>query len=456
MSDFNIDVSKWPVAVPTNDTASSSDMVQNINTADGAFPSNHKAKIKIGLWGDPFPGDKGPGPYMNYQAKVIVAVDQTQPGVTVNIFLYPNESDGVDHLTGMMIQNFWPIPPNLISELRWIQGGWPGNDTYMAIPPLSLTRKGSTVMATTSSPCFFTSGQIVTLSPGELNFPPGPKTIISATSTTFTYAEGGNPIDAMSAIEETYSLKTPANDGDRHLQIYDVDHNTVYELFGVHYGWPVAGMWNAGAGAVFNLTTRTHTRPSCPTDPKQCSGWSSADASGLPMSPGHLFYDEIFTLPNEINHGFSTTLGKVRRAPNPGDSWMQPYVWPASHTDGTGIHFEGPPMGARLRLKSRDTILALKGPDITGPNFTPAQQKFMRALQIYGFIITDSSGGIPDWTDMTGVYDERWNEIGPQTGKKTLAQEWFANFWGDTSYGTPNSLPLLVDYFDVLQPGFRP
>jgi hypothetical protein len=458
MSDFNIDVSKWPIASRTSDTASSAEMIININTIDDN--PNHlldKARVKVGLWGDPFPDDPGPGPYMNYSAKVIVAVDQNQPGVTVNIWRYPSESDGVNHNTGLMIPKFWPIPPNLITELRWIQGGWPGNDIYMVIPPLSLNRTGSTVTATTSSPCFFTTGQVVTLSPGEKNFPPGPKRVVSATSTTFTYAEGGNPTNAISAFAETFSLGQPAKNGDRHLQIYDVDHNTVYELGATHYGWPVADMWNAEAGAVFNLTTRSHARPSCPTDPSQCSGWTSADASGLPMSPGHLFYDEIFTLPQEINHGFSTTVAKIRRAPIAGDSWTQPYVWPASHTDGTGTHFDCPPTGARLRLKSAKDIHDLGGPDITGPNFTPGQQKFMRALQTYGFIVTDSSGGdATDWIDMSGVYDERWNQVGPQTGKKTLSQEWFANFWGDTSYGTPNPLPLLVDYFDVLELGHRP
>jgi hypothetical protein len=58
---------------------------------------------------------------------------------------------------------------------------------------------------------------------------------------------------------------------DRHALLLDRDSCRLYELFALHHG---ASGWNAGSGAVWNLR-RPKPRP---------SGWTSADAAGLPTS----------------------------------------------------------------------------------------------------------------------------------------------------------------------------
>ncbi len=356
MTDFDIVIETWPVAVATANTGSSAEMIANINTVDGRLPSTHQTWLKVALWGPPFPNDPGPGPYCNYASKFCLAVDNGRPlvdlyfdGITVSW----KECDGASLVDGVA-RGIYPIPDEAITQPNYIQGGYPG-----------------------SAP--------------------------------------GMPI------------------GDCHMSILNIQTRKLYELWSLYYR---NGHWNAGSGAIFDLTLpRTHTRP---------IGYSSADASGLPCAPGHPFYDEIFGT-GEIGHGFGCTLPVIRS-----QAFQPPFVWPASHTDGQGTHRECPPMGSRLRLKSFDAIKSIGGPDFR--LLDPFKVKYLRAWQRYGGIVVDTEGPTADWIGLGGQYDIRWGALQPSGA--TLAQEWYLTFAGDTSFGMPPGYKLLVDYFDVLELGY--
>jgi hypothetical protein len=71
-----------------------------------------------------FGGDVSPGSQQIYGFPYAV-VDGTLTKQAVQ-FQYADESDGVDHATGVSIP-FYPIPDEAITEARWIEGGEPGD-----------------------------------------------------------------------------------------------------------------------------------------------------------------------------------------------------------------------------------------------------------------------------------------------------------------------------------------
>jgi hypothetical protein len=158
--------------------------------------------------------------------------------------------------------------------------------------------------------------------------------------------------------------------GDRHLLVMDRDRMLLFETWATRWN-PSAGRWEAGTGAVFDLTSNRR-RP---------EGWTSADAAGFAILPGLVRYDEVFG-GGEIEHAFRVTV----RATNG-------HVWPASHTAGGDPN--APPMGTRFRLKA--------GKDISG--FSAPIQKIFRAMKRYGLIVADNGADM----FVTGTMDGRWN-----------------------------------------------
>jgi hypothetical protein len=72
-----------------------------------------------------FGGEESPGSTAIYgMPYIVVNASQTKRGV---VFDYADESDGVDHGTGLSYP-FYPIPDEAITQPHWIEGGYPGNE----------------------------------------------------------------------------------------------------------------------------------------------------------------------------------------------------------------------------------------------------------------------------------------------------------------------------------------
>ena len=113
-------------------------------------------------------------------------------------------------------------------------------------------------------------------------------------------------------------------DSDRHLLMVDPHGKKLYELYQVNPA--PGGGWKAVSGAIFDLTTNQQ-RP---------AGWTSADASGLPIFPGLARYDEIVDQ-GELRHALRFTVKKTQRA----------YIQPANHFASRSTDPKLPPMGMR-------------------------------------------------------------------------------------------------------------
>lgn len=163
----------------------------------------------------------------------------------------------------------------------------------------------------------------------------------------------------------------PDSNGDRHVLVLDQGSCLLYELY---YAWPNPdGSWDAGSGAVFDLTVNGPLRP---------DGWTSADAAGLPILPGLVRYEEVAA--GAIHHAIRFTAPYTQDA----------HLWPARHDAGSA-NADYPPMGARLRLKA--------GYDISG--FHPDVQVILTALKTYGMMLADNGSS---WF-LSGTPSENWN-----------------------------------------------
>jgi hypothetical protein len=210
---------------------------------------------------------------------------------------------------------------------------------------------------------------------GDPSTPYGmPFTVVSPThplvNVAFDFADesdpGPYPFGADTPIEGG-----AASTGDRHALMVNPSTCTLYELYDAHYS---AGGSTAGSGAIWNLNSN-NLRP---------SGWTSADAAGLPILPGLLRYDEVQS--GSITHAIRMTA----------ESTDTSFIWPARHEAGTASNPNLPPMGARFRLKASY--------DISG--YSPQAQVVLRAMQQYGLILADNGsnwyfGGTADpaWPD---------------------------------------------------------
>jgi hypothetical protein len=164
----------------------------------------------------------------------------------------------------------------------------------------------------------------------------------------------------------------PCESGDRHVLVVDAGSCTLYELFDARPRED--GSWAAGSGAKFDLTSNA-LRP---------SGWTSADAAGLPILPGLVRFDDVAA--GEITHALRFTAPRTRNA----------FVWPARHEASASSDATLPPLGQRFRLKASF--------DVSG--FSAANQVILTALQRYGMFLADNGSA---WF-LSGAPDDRWND----------------------------------------------
>jgi len=161
-------------------------------------------------------------------------------------------------------------------------------------------------------------------------------------------------------------------DGDRHVLVVDKTACKLYELFDAH---PLDGgrSWHAGSGATWDLRSN-RLRP---------TGWTSADAAGLPILPGLARYPEVAQ--GAIRHALRFTAPRTQTS----------YVWPARHQAGSSSDPALPPMGLRVRLKRSVSLRGL-----------PRQARIVAtAMKRYGLMLADN--GSP-WY-VSGAPDPRWD-----------------------------------------------
>ena len=226
----------------------------------------------------------------------------------------------------------------------------------------------NTIGATTGVHADFGSG---TWNGGPIGIPfvtvPGTQTKYPAAFQYFDESDTGPYAVPLNAPIEGGSQST----GDRHAIAVDTDNCILYELYSA---FPQASSWNAGSGAIFNLLSNAF-RP---------SGWTSADAAGLPIVPGLPRFDEIVA--GEIRHALRVTVPQTQRA----------FVWPARHYASSLTGSQYPPMGVRFRLRANF--------DISG--YSATNQVILRALKKYGMMIADNGSA---WY-LSGAPDPRWND----------------------------------------------
>ncbi|MEI6622913.1 MAG: hypothetical protein WCP28_13495 [Actinomycetes bacterium] len=209
---------------------------------------------------------------------------------------------------------------------------------------------------------------------GEQPVPYGiPITIVKSkkkpsTKVTFEYADESDrvryPLSAQTKIEGGAGA-----DGDRHAIMVYAKTCKLYETWSTR---KVGRRWTAGSGAVWSLRSNK-LRP---------SGWTSADAAGLPILPGLLRWDEIVS--GRIDHAIRFTLPETQ------DS----FVWPARHRAGSTDDPAFPPMGARFRLSAAfDTA-----------GFSRSARVVLEAMKRYGMVLADNGSA---WY-FQGTSDTRW------------------------------------------------
>ena len=147
------------------------------------------------------------------------------------------------------------------------------------------------------------------------------------------------------------------SDGDRHVIVVDRSRCRLHELFAAY---PEDGgrRWRAGSGAIWSLRSN-RLRP---------SGWTSADAAGLPILPGLARFDEVRR--GRIDHALRITVPRTRRA----------FVYPARHFASSSSDPALPAMGQRVRLRR----------NFDAGRFPPQSRVVLRALKRYGAIVADN------------------------------------------------------------------
>ncbi len=187
---------------------------------------------------------------------------------------------------------------------------------------------------------------------------------------TFDYADesdaGPYPIPPNAPIEGGSSSA-----GDRHVLVVDRESCRLYEVYAAY---PQSGgaSWTAGSGAIWNLTSNA----------LRTTGYTSADAAGLPILPGLVRYDEIAA--GVIDHAIRITLNNTDNR----------YVWPATHKAGVNDPNRAP-MGERFRLKSSVDIAS----------YPPQSRIVLAALAKYGAIVADNGSS---WY-ISGAPDDRFD-----------------------------------------------
>jgi hypothetical protein len=223
--------------------------------------------------------------------------------------------------------------------------------------------------------------------PDQGGYPYGiPVTVVTGShplaAVSFTYGDesdrGPYPFGADTLIEGG-----PQAGGDRHAIMINSGTCELYELWNARYA--AAGA-SAGSGATWNLRS----------DALRPSGWTSADAAGLPILPGLLSYAQVqaaVAAGKPITHAIRFTAARTQSA----------FIWPARHAAGSGSGAGLPPMGARFRLAAGFNVAGFCS---AGTAYCADARAVLVEMQHYGLILADNGsdwyfGGsaFPPWPD---------------------------------------------------------
>ncbi len=188
----------------------------------------------------------------------------------------------------------------------------------------------------------------------------------AALPVSFDYADesdpGPYPFPPAGTVKIEGNDPTCADDGDCHVLAVQQGVCRLYE------GWACrtsGSGWHCGSGAVFDLTRKSQGQ--------RQSGWTSADAAGLPVLAGLIRYAEV-AVDREVKHAIRFTVRCTRAQ----------FVAPASHYAVPGgcnpSDPNAPPMGLRMRLAA----------SFDASGFGADAQVILRAMKRYGLVLADN------------------------------------------------------------------
>lgn len=163
------------------------------------------------------------------------------------------------------------------------------------------------------------------------------------------------PIATSNLLQEGGTCNDPNTCGDRHLAVVEQGACRLWEAYSAY---KLGGQWYALSTAAWDLKSLA-LRP---------SGWTAADAAGLPITPMVVKAAEANS--GEIRHALRVTFRD--------DVLANSFVWPARH--GAGNSAGAIPFGALLRLRADFVI-----PD----SWTTQAKAIATAAKRYGMYVAD-------------------------------------------------------------------
>lgn len=166
----------------------------------------------------------------------------------------------------------------------------------------------------------------------------------------------------------------PNTCGDHHVLVVEQGACRLWEAYA---GYRINGQWYAMSTAAWDLRSLA-LRP---------SGWTSADAAGLPITPLLARADEASA--GEVRHALRVTFQDSRLA--------NTFDWPARHAAG-GSTPGGVPFGAVLRLKAEFAIPA---------EWTTQAKALATAMKRYGLYVADIGSSFYVQGEPNAAWDAR-------------------------------------------------
>lgn len=191
---------------------------------------------------------------------------------------------------------------------------------------------------------------------------------VAATQRRFPF-----PLDA-NLRNEGGQCNNPNSCGDHHVLVVEQGACRLWEGFA---SYKLSGQWYAMSTAAWDLKSLA-LRP---------SGWTSADAAGLPITP--LLARAAEASLGEIRHALRVTFQDGVLA--------NTFDWPARHGAGSATP-GGIPFGALLRLKADATIPA---------DWTPQARALATAMKRYGLYVSDNGSNFYVQGEPNAAWDAR-------------------------------------------------